>query len=33
MHVMGEAVGWQVGTIAALLFAALVWANDRLQAH
>ena len=33
MLVMGQAVGWMSGTIAALLFAILVWANDRAQTH
>jgi hypothetical protein len=33
MHVMGQAVSWQVGMVAALLFVLLVWANDRMQTH
>jgi hypothetical protein len=33
MLVMGQLVSWQIGMVAALLFALLVWANDRTQAH
>ena len=32
MLVMGYAVGWQFGLLAALL-VVLAWANDRTQTH